>query len=130
MKNKCTLICDFNWLTISRFSVINKGFDKTLPEHALDEAKEELKDMLAKSINVILNRFPTIDDIVIVADGGSWRKQIPVPEQLKNITYKGNRQADVEMSWDHIWAASSEILENCRKEGITVAQYNNIEGDD
>ena len=42
MKNKCTLICDFNWLTISRFSVINKGFDKTLPEHALDEAKEEL----------------------------------------------------------------------------------------
>ena len=130
MKNKCTLICDFNWLTISRFSVINKGFDKTLPEQALNEAKEELKDMLAKSINVILNRFPAIDDIVVVADGGSWRKQLPVPEQLKNITYKGNRQADVEMSWDHIWAASSEVLENCRKEGITVSQHNNIEGDD
>lgn len=130
MKNKCTLICDFNWLTISRFSVINKGFDKTLPEYALNEAKEELKDMLTKSINVILNRFPVIDNIVVVADGGSWRKQLPVPEQLKNITYKGNRQADVEMSWDHIWAASSEILENCRKEGITVSQHNNIEGDD
>ena len=67
--NKCTLLCDFNWLTISRFSVINKGFDKRLPEDALNEAKEELKDMLARSINVILNRFPAIDDLVIVADG-------------------------------------------------------------
>lgn len=128
--NKCTLLCDFNWLTISRFSVINKGFDKRLPEDALNEAKEELKDMLARSINVILNRFPTIDDLVIVADGGSWRKQLPIPDQLKDTTYKGNRHNDVEMSWDHIWAASTEVLDNCRNEGITVSQHNCIEGDD
>ena len=56
MKNKCTLCCDYNWLTISRFSVINKGFDKSLPAEALEAAKEELKDMLAKSINVSNNR--------------------------------------------------------------------------
>ena len=42
MKNKCTLCCDYNWLTISRFSVINKGFDKNLPATALEAAKEEL----------------------------------------------------------------------------------------
>ena len=69
MKNKCTLCCDYNWLTISRFAVINKGFDKNLPAEALEAAKEELKDMLAKSINVILNRFPMIDNIVLMADG-------------------------------------------------------------
>lgn len=130
MKNKCTLCCDYNWLTISRFSVINKGFDKNLPTTALEAAKEELKDMLAKSINVILNRFPMIDNIVLMADGGSWRKQLPIPKQLEDITYKGNRKSDVELAWDYIWGASSEVLENCRKEGITVSQHNGIEGDD
>lgn len=130
MKNKCTLLCDYNWLTISRFSVINKGFNKLLSESILNESKEELKDMLARSISVILNRFPIIDDIIIVADGGSWRKQLPIPNQLKKTTYKGNRQANIEMSWDHIWNASAEVLENCKNEGITVSQFNNIEGDD
>lgn len=130
MKNKCTLCCDYNWLIISRFSVINKGFDKSLPAEALEAAKEELKDMLAKSINVILNRFPIIDNIVLMADGGSWRKQLPIPKQLEDITYKGNRKSDVELDWNYIWGASSEVLENCKKEGITVSQHNGIEGDD
>ena len=112
MKNKCTLCCDYNWLTISRFSVINKGFDKNLPAEALEAAKEELKDMLAKSINVILNRFPMIDNIVLMADGGSWRKQLPIPKQLEDITYKGNRKSDVELDWNYIWGASSEVFEN------------------
>ena len=60
MKNNCTLICDFNWLTISRFSVINKGFDKNLPEVALNEAKEELKD-----IEVVITHSDIVEELFL-----------------------------------------------------------------
>ena len=94
--NKCTLLVDFNWLTISRFSVISQKFNKTLPKSHIRLAQDELKETMARSINVILNRFPCIDNVVIAADGGSWRKMLPVPEQLSNITYKGNREQAIE----------------------------------
>ena len=130
MKNKCTLLVDSNWLAISRVSVMLNNFTTDHTNIALNEAKEEFKDAFSKSIGIILNRFPVIDNIIMMADGGSWRKQLPIPKQLENITYKGNRSRNVEYSWDHIWSALTEILENCKNEGITVAQHNNIEGDD
>lgn len=128
--NKCTLLIDFNWLTISRASVMLSKFNKTNPSMILDASKAELKDMIAKSIGIILRRFPCIDNIVIVADGDSWRKTIPVPEALKGIVYKGNRSQDVEYAWDYIFGASNELLKTCKELGITCTQYNSIEGDD
>ena len=128
--NKCTLLIDFNWLTISRFSVIMDKFNKNNPDPVISAAKEELKETMARSINVILNRFPCIDNVVIAADGGSWRKSLQIPDSLKDTTYKGNRVQKVEYDWDAIFGASNELLKNCKEIGITCTQFNNIEGDD
>lgn len=128
--NKCTLLIDFNWLTISRFSIMMNKFDKSLPKEFINESKQELKETMARSINVILNRFPCIDNIVIAADGGSWRKLLPVPESLEDTVYKGNRKQAVEYDWDAVFGASNELLKNCKELGITCTQFNNIEGDD
>lgn len=128
--NKCTLLVDFNWLTISRFSVLSQKFDKSLPKTCIRLAQDELKETMARSINVILNRFPCIDNIVIAADGGSWRKMLPIPEQLSDTTYKGNREQAIEYDWEAIFGASNELFRNCKELGITCTQFNNIEGDD
>jgi hypothetical protein len=90
-KNNCTLICDGNWLLVSRFSVINGGFDKNLSEAVKKQSQLELEELMAKSINIVINRFQDIDNIILVTDGGSWRKQLSVPDCLQDIVYKGNR---------------------------------------
>lgn len=130
MKNKCTLLIDGNWLLQSRFSVIGKGFEKNNPDIAKEQATYELKELMARSINVILNRFNCIDNIVLVSDGGSWRKQLPIPESLKNTTYKGNRSHDSEIDWNYIYKALNQLTSHCRKIGITTSCHSNIEGDD
>jgi len=132
MPNKCTLIIDGNWLLISRFSVMNKLFKADLPQPALEAATNNLLDMMAKSINITINRFPDIDNVVLVSDGGSWRKQLPVPEQLKGITYKGNREEEKssDFSWPHIFKALNRLSKECESVGMTVCTQANIEGDD
>lgn len=130
MSNKLTLLIDCNWLLISRFSVLSKGFEMNNSEVAKEQSSEELKELLARSISVILNRFPVIDNIVMAADGGSWRKQLPVPNQLGDLTYKGNRSQDSKMDWQYIYGALNKILDEARHQGITVSQFNQIEGDD
>ena len=129
-KNKCTLICDGNWLLLSRFSVIGKGFEVDMPEHAKEHAKKELHELMAKSISVVLNRFPVIDNIILVTDGGSWRKQLPVPKIIENVTYKGNRTSAKELDWKYIYGALSELSEQCKNLGVTVSNHSSIEGDD
>ena len=128
--NNCTLLIDGNWLLLSRFSVINKGFDKNNPDYMKEQASLDLQDLLARSINVILNRFPIIDNMIFISDGGSWRKQLPVPKSLNDITYKGNRSTDVEMDWHYIYGALNKVFKHCKELGVTCSQYSNIEGDD
>ena len=65
--NKCTLLIDGNWLLLSRFSVIGKGFEINMPEVAKEHAQRELQELMAKSISIILNRFPVIDNVVLVS---------------------------------------------------------------
>lgn len=128
--NKLTLLVDGNWLLISRASVLMNNFNKNLPEIAKQQSQVELEDLLAKSICVTLSRIPAIDNIIIMADGGSWRKQLLVPKQLEGTTYKGNRSLDNDIEWTYIYKALNNLVEKAKEEGITVAQYNNIEGDD
>ena len=130
MKNKCTLLIDGNWLLQSRFSVIGNGFIKDNPDIAKEQASHELKELLARSINVIINKFPIIDNIIMISDGGSWRKQLPIPKSLKDITYKGNRVADVEIDWNYIYKALNQLTKRCKEIGITTVSHPNIEGDD
>ena len=129
-KNKLTLLIDGNWLLISRASVLMNSFKKDLPLGAKQQSQEELADLLAKSICTILSRIPSIDNIILMADGGSWRKQLSVPKSIEGTLYKGNRTVDNDIEWSYIYNALNGLIEKAREEGITVSQYNNIEGDD
>ena len=129
-KNKCTLIVDGNWLLLSRFSVIGKGFEMDMPELAKEHSRNELHELMAKSISIVLNRFPVIDNIILVTDGGSWRKQLPVPKAIENVTYKGNRSSAKELDWKYIYGALTDLSEKCKELGVTVANHSSIEGDD
>ena len=128
--NRCTLVCDGNWLLLSRFSVIGRGFEMDMPDHVKAHSRRELQELMAKSITIVLNRFACIDNVVLVTDGGSWRKQLPVPQQLQDTTYKGNRAPAKELDWKYIYGALSDLSEQCKELGITVSNHSSIEGDD
>lgn len=130
MTNKLTLLVDGNWLLISRMSVLAKGFQISNSKIAKDQTAYELTELLARSINVILNRFQEIDNMVIVSDGGSWRKQLPIPKCLENTIYKGNRTQETELDWDIIYSAFNNFFKHCQNIGITCTNHSNCEGDD
>ena len=95
--NKLTLIVDGNWLMMSRMASFIKLFDKSQPEIVKKNASKNLEEQMAKSIGIILNKFKEIDNVVLVADGGSWRKKLAIPKILlsEETTYKGNRKQGV-----------------------------------
>lgn len=128
--NRCTLIIDGNWLLLSRFSVIGNGFEMDMPEHVKERSKKDLHELMAKSITIVLNRFACIDNVVLVTDGGSWRKQLPIPKQLQDTTYKGNRTQSKDLDWKYIYGALSDLSSKCNELGITVSNHSAIEGDD
>lgn len=128
--NKLTLLVDSNWLLQSRFSVLSKNFDMDNSEIVKEQASIELEELLAKSINIILHKFPVIDNIILVADGGSWRKSLDIPSQLEGQTYKGNRVQDKKMDWTYIYRSLNNLIDRARSLGITVSQFNQVEGDD
>ena len=70
-KSKLTLIIDGNWLFMSRLAVISNRY---IDDY---ELCQNIKSLLIKSMNVALRKFPNIDNVIFVADGGSWRSQIP-----------------------------------------------------
>jgi 5'-3' exonuclease len=109
---------------------MSNKFCSNLPDVVKEAAKNELQDLMAKSISIVLNRFSIIDNVILVTDGGSWRKQLPVPKQLQDITYKGNRGQTVELDWKYIYGALTNLSSQCKELGITVANHSAIEGDD
>lgn len=130
MGNKLTLLIDGNWLLQSRFSVLSNGFLVENSDAIKKASQEELKDLMAKSISVILTKYPIIDNIILISDGGSWRKQLPIPKLLGDITYKGNRSQESELDWNCIYGAFNEFVSHCKKIGITTTSHPNAEGDD
>lgn len=129
-KNKCTLIVDGNWLLISSFSLIKGGFEKDSLTTIKKQSQYELEEFMARRINVILNRFQDIDNIILVTDGGSWRKQLPIPDSIKDTVYKGNRVQAKELDWKYIYGALNDLADRCKELGMTVANHSAIEGDD
>lgn len=130
MKNKCTLVIDGNWLLLSRFAVMSKGFENDMPEQTKEIAQNELQELMAKSITILINRFSIIDNIILVSDGGSWRKQLPIPKSLEDTTYKGNRVHVSEHDWKYIYGALNNLSDKCSELGITTSHHFNVEGDD
>ena len=131
-KSKLTLIVDGNWLLMSRLAVLNNRY---IDDYELNQ---ELKLMLIKSINVVLRNFKDIDNVIFVADGGSWRNSIEIPDYLykektsegQSVEYKGNRVRDDDFNWELLFKSYDEFISNLRECGITACQENSIEGDD
>lgn len=125
-KSKLTLVVDGNWVLMSRLSVMQNRF---ADEH---ELMKDLKILMTKSINVVLRTIPTIDNVIVVADGGSWRNWIEVPEFLKrnDVEYKGNRIKSDDLNWDIIFQGYEEWLQLLHDNGIYVCKEKGVEGDD
>ncbi|MCH5167510.1 MAG: hypothetical protein J1F35_06395 [Erysipelotrichales bacterium] len=126
LNSKLTLIVDGNWLLMSRLSVIKNRF-------AIEkQLSDNLKQIMTQSIKLMLRKIPKIDNIIIVADGGSWRCDLEIPKFLEdqNITYKGNREQDESLNWDLIFGAYEEWRELAQEAGITTCREFGIEGDD
>ena len=128
--NKCTLIIDMNWLLISRASVMLKQFAIDNPEPALQAAQETLRGRLAEGIVTVLNRLTGVDNIIMIADGGSWRKHLEAPQVIKDVVYKGNRVKKEETDWSRIFHTLNGFMEHAKSLGITCSQGYDIEGDD
>lgn len=129
-KSKLTLIVDGNWLLMSRISVINnKYLDK-------DELSKNLKLLLIRSIKLVLKQFPSIDNIMFVSDGGSWRNKLEIPkfmnhEELgKEVEYKGTREKSEDIDWDLLFSIYEEFIALLKQANINTYREKDIEGDD
>lgn len=131
MKNKCTLLVDGNWLLMSRMWVVKDYFSVQNDDSENLRAKNELKELLARSITTTLQKFDkVVDNIVIITDGGSWRKKLEKPKTRTQNIYKGNRVSDSALNWSLIWETLQEFFDNCASIGITVSRVSDMEGDD
>ena len=130
-KSKLTLIVDGNWLLMSRLSVLNNKYADDF------ELNYELKLMLIKSINKVLRTFPLIDNVIFVADGGSWRNQVEIPQyiydeisDIQSAEYKGNRVKSDDINWDLLFSSYNDFITTLQNTGITACQEQGVEGDD
>ena len=132
-RSKLTLIVDGNWLLMSRFPIINTRY--------IDDATimQEVKALMIKSINIVLKTFPTIDTIIFVSDGGSWRKDIPIPQSVRKSAilhegesseYKGNRKKDNDINWDLVFSEFNKFSNDLKAAGVSAFNEPGIEGDD
>lgn len=132
-KSKLTLIIDGNWLLISRLSNMLGKFARE------KDMMLETKLLMIKSINKVLRLIPKIDNIIFVADGGSWRANEKIPNCLESdannnlipcATYKGNREQDKTINWEIIFQEYEDFLELLNYYGIQVCREAGVEGDD
>lgn len=128
--NKTTLIIDGNWLLMSRLGLVKDSFHISSTPEQLMAAKNDMVDFVAQSINKAINFWAdNIDNIIMVQDGGSWRKDLPRPK-LYTETYKGNRISEDDIAWDYIWMALSDICKAFETNHIMCVTEHSIEGDD
>lgn len=125
-RSKLTILVDGNWLMMSRLSILRMRIKDE------DTLVKELKLMMIKSINKMIRDIPQIDNVIFVADGGSWRNKIEIPAFLKkdHVTYKGNREKDKELDWDKIFKGYDEFIDVLKETGVNVSREQYVEGDD
>lgn len=132
-KNKCTLIIDGNWLLMSRLGTMIDKFQTDLPEEMKKNAQTSLVDFIAQSISICLQRLrPAVDNVLIVKDGGSWRKKLEVPwlNQKDDVLYKGNRKKAEGTDWTYIFGALDVLCKKFKENDLTCVCDTDIEGDD
>lgn len=133
MSNKLTLIIDGNWLLMSRLSVLkNKYAD-------INDLVNGALTLMIKSIRIVVNTFKDIDGIVMVVDGGSWRKHIDISDIVDNLKkisdidfvgYKETRMHDDSLDWDYIFSRFDEFQDLLGQNNVTISRLQYVEGDD
>lgn len=127
-RSKLTLIIDGNWLLMSRISVISNGWNGNTYS-----MMQKLKQMMCKSINVMIRQIPEIDNIIFVSDGGSWRKQIEQPKIVReyHTDYKGQREKSGSIDWTIVFKEYSDFVNQLNEySNVTVSHAPMVEGDD
>ena len=125
---KCTLIVDGNWLLQSRLFAVKGMFKPGLSSY--EHGHEALKTLLSQSLVGVINYLPIVNDVILVHDGGSWRKDIEKPKCYSE-SYKENRVRDKsEINWPEIFNAFREWTETAKEIGMTVSHSYGAEGDD
>ena len=115
---------------MSRLFSVKSYFNVQNDDEEKLKGTAELEDLMCRSINLIINKFDGIvNNIVLVADGGSWRKSLEKPSFFEEV-YKGNRVKDVEVDWNYIYRSLEDILEKAQEQGITTCKAGGVEGDD
>ena len=133
--NTTTLIIDGNWLLMSRASVMLNDFNKDFSDTDLKASRDRLCDLMAQSLHRIIGTLTfddpnMIDNVILVQDGGSWRKTVPLPQTYHEDTYKGNRTKDQNVDWSYIWAAHDMFFDKCEEQGMSTFKAFGVEGDD
>jgi len=133
--SKTTLIIDGNFFLISRY----KG---AMREHTFfgtpdqqQQSVDKLLTVLSDSLSHIISSCINIcDDVVIVTDGGSWRKSIvtdDIMKKFKYTQYKSNRVKDTTINWKLIFETFNKWVGLCNtKVGIKYLYGGDVEGDD
>lgn len=125
-----TLLIDGNWLLMSRLFAVKSYFNVQNDDEEKQKGTAELEDLMCRSINIVINKFEkVVDNIIIVADGGSWRKSVEKPDFFGEV-YKGNRVKDVEIDWSYVYRSLEDIFEKANELGITACKASEVEGDD
>lgn len=129
MPNKLTILTDGGWLLMSRLFAFEKDFATDNSAAQKRAAAGAFKESLSQSMSRILNQFQDADNIILMSEGGSWRKNLPIPKQLEDTTYKGHREKKP-LDWTAIYKAYNEFSKICEAAGITISCHSAIEGDD
>lgn len=131
INEKTTLVVDGNWLMMGRQFMLRDKFSITEPESVRESAVYELAELMMQSICVCLRTLGDIvTNVVFVADGKSWRRDIEKPRCLLDIVYKGNRVKKETTDWARVWRSIQILEERLRGFGVTVSVSQGIEGDD
>lgn len=123
-----TLIIDGNWLLMSRLTVMSRDYIGDTVT-----MMKKLKQLLCRSINALLRQFSDIDNIIFVADGGSWRDNIEQPDCVKkyHTEYKGQRVKSSDIDWDIVFNEYADFIERIEEDSnVTVTRQHCVEGDD
>ncbi len=121
---------DGGFLLMSRIFAFEKGFAISNSAAQKRAAAAGFKETMSQTLAKILGNIPDADNIVLMSEGGSWRKNLPIPAQLEDVTYKGHREKKSDTDWNAIYKAYNEFAKNCESAGITCSQHSAIEGDD
>lgn len=130
--NNLTILVDGGWHMMRNVFHFEKGFRTSNSDAIKQATAQEFEETLARSFIKILNQFPFADNIILMTEGGSWRKSITIPKHLQQleITYKGNRVKREEVDWSYVYKAYANFSDGVAKAGITHSVVPQAEGDD